>query len=368
MSTYVRAARFRDRVLGAMIGAAIGDALGSAFEFVDSASIVRHLGNDGIVRDYEAALSGSLLAPRAPGKPTDDTAMALCVAGVIASSDEPTASAFATSFTTRLRHGSRSRVARMFWTGGPGGATTRALSRLAAGADPSTCGAPNDGGNGAAMRAHPVAMLVNRTAALRVAALQARVTHGHPSAVEAACAVVAIVWDAVRLDAFADVTLSANLPEGITDPTFVRAWETAHAVGRAEGDALPMHLRDVGMSGWETVAAAHAIAMRYPDPIEAIGRAAASGGDTDTIASIVGAIVGARDGLSHLPERLVDRLDDGGLVLEAAEAIAASGSTGFFINPRAADVDTKIHRFAEALSRKHQRGLGIDSSERNESS
>ena len=41
MSTYVRAARFRDRVLGAMIGAAIGDALGSAFEFVDSASIAR---------------------------------------------------------------------------------------------------------------------------------------------------------------------------------------------------------------------------------------------------------------------------------------------------------------------------------------
>jgi len=35
VSTYVRAARFRDRVLGAMIGAAIGDALGSAFEFVE---------------------------------------------------------------------------------------------------------------------------------------------------------------------------------------------------------------------------------------------------------------------------------------------------------------------------------------------
>ncbi len=361
MTSYVRADRFRDRVLGAMFGAAIGDALGSAFEFVDSATIARHLGNDGIVREYHPALSGSLLAPRAPGKPTDDTAMALCVAGVIASSDEPTATAFATSFTTQLRRNSRSRIATMFWTGGPGGATMRALARLDAGADPAESGAPDDGGNGAAMRAHPVAMLYTREAALRVAGLQARVTHGHPAAVEAARAVAAIVHDALHVDAFGDVTLSADVPDGISEPTFLRAWKAAHAEADSEGDALPPHLRDVGMSGWETVAAAHAIAMRYPDPGEAIGRATASGGDTDTIASIVGTIVGARDGFRRLPTRLVDTLVDGGLVRKSATALAdgGGGGFGFVVNPRASDYDEQLRGIEEAFGRKRPRGLGL---------
>jgi ADP-ribosylglycohydrolase len=59
------------------------------------------------------------------------------------------------------------------------------------------------------------------------------------------------------------------------------------------------------MSGWETVAAAHAITMCFPnDPAGAIGAAAASGGDTDTVAAIVGAIVGARYGVNALPSHL----------------------------------------------------------------
>ncbi|MGP6157169.1 MAG: ADP-ribosylglycohydrolase family protein [Vulcanimicrobiaceae bacterium] len=38
---------------------------------------------------------------------------------------------------------------------------------------------------------------------------------------------------------------------------------------------------------------------RAGDPVTAIGTAAASGGDTDTVAAITGAIVGARYGLSR---------------------------------------------------------------------
>jgi len=55
---------------------------------------------------------------------------------------------------------------------------------------------------------------------------------------------------------------------------------------------------------WEKVAAAHAISLVHAGgPERAIGAAAGSGGDTDTVACIVCAIVGARYGYAALPER-----------------------------------------------------------------
>src|SRR5260370_15142115 len=70
--------RLLDRIRGSLLGAAIGDALGSAFEFVGSAAIERAIGSN-VVRDYHTALPSSLLAPRRPGIPTDDTAMTLAL-------------------------------------------------------------------------------------------------------------------------------------------------------------------------------------------------------------------------------------------------------------------------------------------------
>jgi ADP-ribosylglycohydrolase len=308
-----------DRIAGAIFGAAIGDALGAAFEFVANERIVRHLGC-AWVRDFEPALHGSLLYPRDPGQPTDDTAMALSVAFAIASRKPLTAELFATRFLDDLDL-ERGRFGHMFWDGGPGGATTRALRRLRAGADPGTCGHPDDGGNGAAMRVHPVGCLPARGEVLRVAAIQARVTHGHPAAVAAAQAVAVLVFEGI-----AGVAPSAALPAGIDDEEFARAWYAAHADVVTNGD-LPAHLRDVDMSGWATVAAAHAIALRYAgDPEMAIGAAAASGGDTDTIASIAGAMVGARCGRAALPKRWTTGMAPGTeeLCNTASEALDAA--------------------------------------------
>ena len=333
-----------DRIAGCLLGSAIGDALGSAFEFVDSRTIARYLGEP-VVRRFEPAMPGSLLHPRAAGRPTDDTAMAICVARAMASRAEPTPERFARSFLDGLERGS-GLVAEMFWTGGPGGATTRALSRLRAGADPAGCGAATDGGNGAAMRAHPVGVLGDRLAVLRVAGLQARVTHGHPAAVAAAQAVAVVVHAALR-----GAGATADCPAGIDEPTFARAWATAHADLRTVDGDLPPHLRDVGMSGWETVSAAHAISLLYDDPIEAIGRAAASGGDTDTVAAIVGAIVGARCGKSAFPVALTAGLRDGGTIAEAVDALVDADGFPFVLDPRAGNLDDQIKSVNDAFEK-----------------
>jgi len=95
------------RIAGAMFGVAIGHAQGSAFE-----------------------------AGVTPCKPKRRTSL---------SNDSPCA------FASDLAEPGGN-FGEMFWRGGPGGATVRALSRLAAGAEPATCGPPDAGGNGAAMR------------------------------------------------------------------------------------------------------------------------------------------------------------------------------------------------------------------------
>jgi ADP-ribosylglycohydrolase len=306
-----------DRIDGCLFGAAIGDALGSAFEFVTADDIERHVGS-GIVTTYHAAMPGSLLHPRKPGYPTDDTAMALSVAGAIASGEPLTAALFAERFLRDLdrRDG---RYGAMFWGGGPGGACTRALARLRAGAAPERGGHPEDGGNGAAMRAHPVGFLADRDRVIEVGAVQARVTHGHPGAVAAAQAVAVLVYDALH-----DAPLSPDVPAGIDEPTFTASWRDLHAYVESGATRLPPRLRNVAMSGWESVSAAHAIALCFlGDPLRAVGAAAGSGGDTDTLATIVGAIVGARHGMAMFPEELVTGLRARTAVQEIAELCAA---------------------------------------------
>lgn len=303
-----------ERIAGCLYGAAIGDALGSAFEFIDAAAIDRTLGEPFVWR-YRPALAGSLLYPRKAGCPTDDTAMALSIASAIASGETLTPALFGRCFVEDLERGT-GRFAEMFWTGGPGGATTRALSRLKSGAEAATCGHPEDGGNGAAMRAHPVGFLPDRDEVLRVAALQARVTHGHPAAVAAAQAVAVVVHGALSGD-----SLSPEPPAGISDAVFIAAWRDMHR-DITVGERLPARLRNIGMSGWATVAGAHAIAYTYErDPERAIAAAAGSGGDTDTIASIVGAIAGARHGLGALPKRWIDALKGREIVQTAVDSM-----------------------------------------------
>ncbi len=313
-TTSVTAATRTDRIAGTMFGAAIGDALGASFEMLGNDVIERALGS-AFALDFHRAVRGSLLYPRAPGLPTDDTALALSVAFSLTCGEPLDAALCAKRFLADLdrEHGE---FAAMFWEGGPGGATTRALRGLQRGAAPETNGHPSDGGNGAAMRAHPVGCLRDRDTVLHVAAVQAKVTHGHPAAVAAAQAVAVLVFDGI-----AGVPVSTDVPAGIDEPAFAAAWRNAHR-DLVRGERLPAHLRNVGMSGWETVAAAHAISLIYDgEPERAIAAAAASGGDTDTVACIVGGIVGARCGQSALPERWLAGLD-----APAAEACARASA------------------------------------------
>lgn len=292
---------FADRVAGMMYGAAIGDALGSAFEFVASRTIESALGGP-CARDYRAALSGSLLYPRRPGIPTDDTAMTLALVDALCDPGSADVTRFHRRFVEGFARGAGP-IADLFWAGGPGGACVAALRAGLAGAGPFERLNPDAGGNGAAMRAHPCAIFRDRATVASVAAVQARFSHPHHAAVASAQVVALVVHEAL-----ATGRLAADCPPEVTDATMRRAWEEMHR-GSERAARLPAHLVDVDMAGWNTVAAAHAIAILYADDPEAgIGFAAASGKDTDTVASIVGAMLGAVHGRRALPQRWIEGL------------------------------------------------------------
>lgn len=113
----------------------------------------------------------------------------------------------------------------------------------------------------------------------------------------------------------------SDIPPEITGQKMLSAWTSAHADMQRTG-RLPRQLLDVDMAGWNTVAAAHAIAKIYADePTVAVGLAAASGADTDTVASIVGGMLGALHGPAAFPERWIEKLQGRDLIERAAQAL-----------------------------------------------
>lgn len=306
-------ARLYDRLQGSLLGAAIGDALGSAFEFLDSATIERAIGSP-VASEYRAALKGSLLAPRGPGIPTDDTAMTLALMRALIAPSPLTVERMHRDMVTSLQpHGPDGPI---FWNGGPGGACVAMLRLAIKGAAPFERLDPNAGGNGAAMRAHPCGIFTDRAVVLQLATVQAKLSHPHPGAVAAAQTVALIVHDALYSG-----KLPVDLPAEITDPTMVEAWKRAHR-DRTRAERLPKHLRDADMAGWNTVATAHAIAQIYADDLETgLGIAAASGKDTDTVATIVGAMLGAVHGRAGLPLPLREGLSYKTTVEELGRAL-----------------------------------------------
>jgi ADP-ribosylglycohydrolase len=305
---------FVDRVSGMMFGAAIGDALGSAFEFVSSRKIEAALGGP-CAREYCDALAGSLMHPRPAGLPTDDTAMTLALVDALCDPGPSSVEPFHRRFVEALARGAGP-VADLFWTGGPGGACIAMLRVGLAGAGPFESLDPNAGGNGAAMRAHPCGIFSDREAVAEVAALQARFSHPHRAAVASAQVVALVVHEALITG-----RLAADCPPEVRDSTMRRAWDEMHR-GSERGARLPSQLVDVDMAGWNTVAAAHAIAALYEgDPEAGIGFAAASGKDTDTVASIVGAMLGAVHGRRALPQRWIDGLQGRDMIEQRVAAL-----------------------------------------------
>lgn len=283
-----------DRACGAMLGTAVGDALGASYEFG-----LAKVGAEG------PRMLGGGLGGFAPGEWTDDTTMAWCILDVAATGADLRTEDALTQIARRFRDWYDSRPPDI------GNQTRRVLG--AAGSEPTgaTMTATSydlhaqtghTAGNGSLMRTAPVALphLDDPTAVAEAARRIGAMTHYDQHAQEAC-----VLWSLAIRHAILHGELDVRAGLGYLDADAGAYW--TERLDEAE-QSDPSRFRP---NGWAVAAlqAAWSAIVHTPvpdiDPCthlrDALTTAIGIGDDTDTVAAIAGALLGARWGASAVP-------------------------------------------------------------------
>ncbi|MEH0841015.1 ADP-ribosylglycohydrolase family protein [Micromonospora sp. CPCC 205711] len=316
------------RASGSLFGLAYGDALGKPTEFLTVAEIVRRYGPTG-----PRELVGE------PALVTDDTQMALAVGWAL--HDAPAYTPEAVEPLLRQRF--------LDWAASPennrapGMTCLRACAELSRGMRWQEATVAGSKGCGANMRVTPVGLLdVDLDTLAGLAQLQAGLTHGHPTglaaseltayAVRLLCEGAALAELPGLLTARADAQRRVYRGDwlgdlwqrpGVDGPEefIARGWDECRralarldaALAAPDDGGDPCRQTGEGWIAEEALATALLCALRHvDDPIAALARGATTAGDSDSIAALAGAFVGAAHGLSAWPAEWTGRIEYAG--------------------------------------------------------
>jgi poly(ADP-ribose) glycohydrolase ARH3 len=290
----------QDKFRGAILGCFLGDAFGSGFEGMNPDRVGFHMGklSKTFSRNY-----------------TDDTDMTLALTESINESGRIDPEDIAKHFSLSCD------LTRGYAIG-----TIKAVQALRAGLKWHQVARivfeKGSFGNGAAMRVSPVGLFYHHDLdSLQEAAIkQSNVTHVHPlgqwgAVMQAAAIGLAVIQNSK--EPFKKEEVIVHLREVLWDGPieYMRALNKIEEM-LAEGKKL--QAREVvqslgnGVEAQFSVPSACCIALNYsPDFCDAIQAAISLGGDTDTIAGMVGAIVGAHVGEKGLPGEWIEQLENG---------------------------------------------------------
>jgi len=291
----------RSRVLGAVIGAAVGDALGHPTEFLSTAQLHTKYGPNGVT-GFELwwERDGKRFAPY-----TDDTQMAEIVLQTLVNKGGPAASLeavmleIATGFARWTDHPQGGHRA-------PGNACMEGSRRLAKGVAWREAGGATAGGCGSVMRAYPFGLLLDVEQAEHWSVEHSRMTHQDPIAL-AACAAMAVGM-AGEMSGLAPTAVLSSMVEAAGRYDAATARMCQSAVDDAHAGAMPEVVLD-RLRGWaahEAIAAAMFVVARHERDLRgALLEGANAPGDSDSIATLAGALLGARLGLEAIPPEWV---------------------------------------------------------------
>lgn len=331
----------RDKIAGSLYGLALGDALGRPTEFMKLSEITRRYGRHGVMRLPAPALF------------TDDTQMTLAVARALGAARWLGPNELVRTLTTEFLRWAVQDPPRA-----PGITCMTAVRRLAVGRvrhESWTKATVVSRGCGANMRVAPTALLPNMDDAVNISQLQAALTHGDPVALAATeLTALAVRWAAEGADltelprmllarcytqrgVYRDRWLrdlarrwnitghdAAQISMGVA---WVRLAGVIQDVMRALADPYGSYdvCRTLGQA-WtadEALACALYLTVRYGHtPAEAISMAARTNGDSDSIACITGAIVGAYHGENAWPVEWQQRIERRRDIESAVDTIA----------------------------------------------
>ncbi|MEL6408282.1 MAG: ADP-ribosylglycohydrolase family protein [Chloroflexota bacterium] len=287
------------RAFTALQGTWIGDAFGGHFEFE---SVDWH-------RPERTAQTRQL--PPATWRYTDDTQMALSVYDILRRHGRIMPEKLVTSF------GEHFDISRGYGIG-----TEQLLLDIRAGGEWETLAqARFDGkgsaGNGAAMRVAPIGAYFaeDLNAVVHNARQSAITTHTHPEGIAGAIAVAAATTVTATqqdtkpfLESHYWETIIAHTPDSRVKDKLIDACNLA-------SDCTSKQAAKQLGSGWDvlttdTVPYALWCAVKHVNSFEdAMWEAIRVGGDTDTVAAIVGGIVASHIGLNYLPKSWVERCE-----------------------------------------------------------
>ncbi len=308
-----RAARFA----GAVLGAAIGDAMGHPVEFIGSVSSIRaRFGPEGVTRfELFWERDGKRFAPY-----TDDTQMAEVVLRTLLdghSDLDETMRRMANGFVEWSQHPQGGHRA-------PGNACMSGCRRLAQGVPWSEGGGETAGGCGSVMRAYPFGLVFadDLEKAESWAVAHSKLTHRDPIAL-AASAAMAVGMVHIMRDEEPAAVLEAMVSAAnrYSERTADMMKTTIAEARMGIGPEVTLE-RLQAWAAHEAIAAAVYVFTRHPDdPRRAILEGTNTPGDSDSIATLAGALVGGRCGIDALPAEWVRDVERSKELLELARRI-----------------------------------------------
>lgn len=305
-----------DRAHGALLGLALGDALGMPTQSLSREAIRERYGR---ITGFVDAAPDQPIAPGMPaGSVTDDTEQAVLVAELLLVGEgsvdpDDFAAALVDWEQTMILRGSRDLL---------GPSTKAAITALQNGASTAEAGRYGTT-NGAAMRVTPVGIATPPGALLLPAVVESsQVTHATGLGISGAAAIAAGVSagiDGADVGAALDAAVAAARA-GAREGSWVAGASVAERylallpLARVlDDDAFADFLYDVvgtSVQSQESVVSALLLVDRYRHtPVEGLCVAASLGGDTDTVAAVAGALLGACHGARAFPDAEVATLE-----------------------------------------------------------
>ena len=312
-----------EKAMGCMLGGAFGDSVGAPLEFMRR----RQIGKEFADKDLADPPLG--FPGRGNGSITDDTQQALCVArGLTHGMRRGGQDKVLTSdiwFQLRQWHALQLEDKTERRSPGSTSMATLGLGR------PGTIDDPVNSSPscGAVMRAHPIGILCagDPERAFKLGCKVGALTHGHPDAYApsgALAAMVAILLanDKATVTEAAQVTL--EMIQSMT-PDAVRTIKLLRMAIKAGLVTTEVEL-GCGATGWtgdEALAMGVFAARKHEDDLKAaVVFASVHDGDSDSTASIAGALVGAKLGASAIPLPWRDTLEHADELKQRARELA----------------------------------------------
>lgn len=314
-----------EKIYGGLLGAAVGDCIGAATETRSIQMIYEKWG--GWVTDFVEIPDDTFMAGKPTGRATDDFGLAYYTAKAIvkhggAINDEVAKEALLTwsetSYYDQAGPTTRAAVARMRGEDVPVTGVVTACDNSKA-------------SNGSAMKIGPVGLVSGGDIdkAIEDTIVICMPTHGNNVALSAAAAVSAGIAAALKDGATLDDVIKAGIygakkgyeigskvGKPVATPSVEKRIELAVEIGKKyKGDvyAAMQEISDIigtGLAAYEAVPAAFGLMVAADgDPVQAVLGGVNAGSDTDTVATIIGSMVGTLHGYKAYPQKWVDKIE-----------------------------------------------------------